>query len=81
MDSFVNGNLNQEHVRVVSGNVLTGEKIKNDGYLGFYANQITLIPEGDYEEFLGWIKPSTSKLSFHKALGLLSFQTGRKNTL
>lgn len=71
--SFVKGNLNSGHVRVISGNVLTGEKINPDGFLGFYQNQITVIPEGDYEEFLGWLKPSTSKLSFHKAIGMLSF--------
>lgn len=71
--SFVKGNLNSGNVRVISGNVLTGEKINLEGYLGFYHNQITVIPEGDYEEFLGWIKPSTSKLSFHKAIGMLSF--------
>lgn len=70
---FVKGNLNSGNVRVISGNVLTGEKINLDGFLGFYHNQITVIPEGDYEEFLGWVKPSTSKLSFHKAIGMLSF--------
>ena len=73
VSSFVKGNLKSGHVRVISGNVLTGEKINLDGYLGFYHNQITVIPEGDYEEFLGWIKPSTAKLSFHKALGMFSF--------
>ncbi|MDX5339676.1 MAG: Na(+)-translocating NADH-quinone reductase subunit A [Cyclobacteriaceae bacterium] len=73
VSTFVKGNLNSGHVRVISGNVLTGEKINLDGYLGFYHNQITVIPEGDYEEFLGWLKPSTSKLSFHKAIGMLSF--------
>ncbi|WP_026951803.1 Na(+)-translocating NADH-quinone reductase subunit A [Algoriphagus mannitolivorans] len=73
VSSYVKGNLNSGHVRVISGNVLTGEKINLDGYLGFYHNQITVIPEGDYEEFLGWLKPSTSKLSFHKAIGMLSF--------
>ena len=73
VSSFVKGNLNSGHVRVISGNVLTGEKINPDGFLGFYQNQITVIPEGDYEEFLGWLKPSTSKLSFHKAIGMLSF--------
>lgn len=73
VSTFVKGNLNSGHVRVISGNVLTGEKINLDGYLGFYHNQITVIPEGDYEEFLGWLKPSTSKLSFHKALGMFSF--------
>ncbi|WP_186757569.1 Na(+)-translocating NADH-quinone reductase subunit A [Echinicola salinicaeni] len=73
VSTFVNGNLKSEHVRVISGNVLTGEKIASDGYVGYYHHQITVIPEGDYEEFLGWIKPSTSKLSFSKALGLFSF--------
>ena len=73
VSSYVKGNLNSGHVRVISGNVLTGEKINLDGYLGFYHNQITVIPEGDQEEFLGWLLPTTSKLSFHKALGMFSF--------
>ncbi len=73
VSTFVKGNLNSGHVRVISGNVLTGEKVNLDGYLGFYHNQITVIPEGDQEEFLGWLMPSTSKLSFHKALGMFSF--------
>jgi Na+-transporting NADH:ubiquinone oxidoreductase subunit A len=73
VSTFVKGNLNSGHVRVISGNVLTGEKVQLDGYLGFYHSQVTVIPEGDYEEFLGWLKPSTSKLSFHKAIGMLSF--------
>ncbi|UCS95322.1 Na(+)-translocating NADH-quinone reductase subunit A [Echinicola marina] len=73
VSTFVRGNLKSEHVRVISGNVLTGEKIASDGYVGYYHHHITVIPEGDYEEFLGWIKPTTSKLSFSKALGLFSF--------
>lgn len=73
VETFVAGNTIGSHVRVISGNVLTGEKIDKDGYLGFYANQVTLIPEGEYEEFLGWLKPSANKLSFHKAIGMLSF--------
>ncbi len=76
--SFVKGNLNSGHVRVISGNVLTGEKINMEGFLGFYHNQITVIPEGDYYEFLGWAKPTTKKLSYHRALGLLSFLTPKK---
>ncbi|MEQ9297836.1 MAG: Na(+)-translocating NADH-quinone reductase subunit A [Cyclobacteriaceae bacterium] len=75
---FLEGNLKQDHVRVVSGNVLSGNGIGKDGYLGYYHNALTVIPEGDYEELLGWILPSTSKLSFHKAFGLLSFLTPKK---
>ncbi len=73
VSTYVKGNLNSGHVRVISGNVLTGEKISLDGFLGYYHNQIVVIPEGDYEEFLGWIKPTTTKLSFSKALGIFSF--------
>lgn len=77
VSTFVKGNLNSGHVRVVSGNVLTGEKISLEGFLGFYHNQITVIPEGDYYEFMGWAKPTT-RLSYHRALGLLSFLTPNK---
>ena len=59
------------NLRYISGNVLTGEAVAKDGYLGFYHHQITVIPEGDQEEFMGWLLPSTNKLSFHKAFGLL----------
>ncbi|MEM8895573.1 MAG: NADH:ubiquinone reductase (Na(+)-transporting) subunit A, partial [Bacteroidota bacterium] len=76
---FIEGNLNQDHVRVVSGNVLTGEGVGKEGYLGYYHNAINVIPEGDEEELLGWILPSTDKLSFHKAFGLLSFLMPKKD--
>ncbi|AKP51363.1 Na(+)-translocating NADH-quinone reductase subunit A [Cyclobacterium amurskyense] len=78
VDSYVAGNTKSNNLRVVSGNVLTGEKINSDGYLGFYQHQLTIIPEGDYYEFLGWMKPTADKLSFHKALGLLSFLFPKK---
>ncbi|MFC4874053.1 Na(+)-translocating NADH-quinone reductase subunit A [Negadavirga shengliensis] len=78
VDSFVAGNTQSNHFRVISGNVLTGEKINRDGYLGFYHHQVTIIPEGDYYEFLGWMKPTADKLSYHKALGLFSFLFPKK---
>lgn len=70
---FIEGNLNQDHVRVISGNPLTGTAIDKDGHVGFFDHQISVLPEGDYYEFLGWITPSVKKISFHRALGLLSF--------
>lgn len=79
VDSYVEGNTKSNHFRVISGNVLTGEKISKDGYLGFYQHQLTIIPEGDYYEFMGWMKPTADKLSFHKALGLLSFLFPKKD--
>jgi Na+-transporting NADH:ubiquinone oxidoreductase subunit A len=75
---MVKDNIKSDHVRYISGNVLTGERIDADGYISFYDNQVTVIPEGDFEELLGWIKPTTSKLSFHRAIGLLSFMNPNK---
>ena len=74
---LVNGNLNSDHVRYISGNVLTGQRVANDGYIGFYDNLLSVIPEGDQPEFLGWIKPQKERLSFHRAWGLFSFLNGK----
>lgn len=78
INKMIDGNIKQDHVRYISGNVLTGEKIDANGYLNFYDNSVTVIPEGDYEEAFGWILPTTNKVSFHKAFGLLSFMNGAK---
>ncbi|WP_339696434.1 Na(+)-translocating NADH-quinone reductase subunit A [uncultured Roseivirga sp.] len=77
INKLVEGNTKQDHVRYISGNVLTGEKIEKDGYLSFYSNSITVIPEGDHSEFLGWIMPKKNVLSFHRAWGLFSFMNGK----
>lgn len=57
---------NEIHQRIISGNVLTGEKVEASGFLGFYANQLTVIPEGDHYEFLGWAVPGFNKFSASK---------------
>ncbi len=49
--------------RVISGNVLSGKQITGDGYLDFYDSQITVIPEGNEPEFMGWLKPGFNKFS------------------
>lgn len=85
INKFVENNLisdpnseRNENVRFISGNVLTGEKIERDGYLGFYHDLLTVIPEGNQYEFFGWILPSFKKLSFQRAIGLFSFLNSRK---
>jgi Na+-transporting NADH:ubiquinone oxidoreductase subunit A len=56
------------HARIISGNVLSGKEIKPDGYLDFYSDVITAIPEGDDYEFFGWNKPVFNKVSTSRAL-------------
>ena len=54
--------------RIISGNVLSGKQIKPDGFLDYYSNIITVIPEGDDYEFFGWNKPIFNKISTSRAL-------------
>lgn len=74
---ILKGNIKDGKVRVISGNVLTGTAIGSDGYLGFYDNMISVIPEGDYFEFFGWALPGLNKYSFSKTF--LSSIAGKKD--
>ena len=56
------------NVRIISGNVLSGKQINPDGYLDYYSNTITVIPEGDDYEFFGWTMPALNKVSTTRAL-------------
>jgi Na+-transporting NADH:ubiquinone oxidoreductase subunit A len=71
-----------ENVRVISGNVLTGTKIDQDGYLGYYDNQISVIPEGDHFEMLGWLFPSYPRPTLSSTFPLFKFfkKTFKANT-
>ena len=50
--------------RIVSGSVLSGTTVEADGFLGMYDQQITLLPEGNQYEFIGWLMPGLRKFSF-----------------
>lgn len=66
LNSILEGQIISDNVRVISGNVLTGDKVAKDGHLGFYHNQITVIPEGNQLKFAptkGWMGPGFDKFS------------------
>ncbi len=54
-------------MRIISGNALTGRKTEADGHVAFYANQLTVIPEGDKYELLGWAMPRLDKFSVSRS--------------
>lgn len=60
--------VNGDNFRVINGDVLTGSKSSQDGYLGYYNNTVTAIPEGNDYEFMGWTKPIFNKVSISRAL-------------
>ncbi|SEA49168.1 Na(+)-translocating NADH-quinone reductase subunit A [Bizionia paragorgiae] len=65
---FDNGVEKGGNDRIISGDVLTGLQVKADGYLDYYSNIITVIPEGDDYEFFGWNKPVFNKVSTSRAM-------------
>lgn len=77
------GDVDTEKTRIISGDVFTGTQLANNGYLGFYDNTLTLIPEGNNYRMLGWIPftynniPSMAGTSF---AGLFSNKKFEVNT-
>jgi Na+-transporting NADH:ubiquinone oxidoreductase subunit A len=70
MKTLVNNNLRDGDVRIISGNVLTGESVTAENYLGYYHHQVTVIPEGHSPKFFlteGWLSPGLKKLSLSQA--------------
>lgn len=69
--SVVGGNIKPQaegdKVRIISGNVLTGKKVGESDFITADANQITLIPEGDKYELLGWAAPRFGKFSVSRS--------------
>ena len=57
----------QQNVRVISGGVLTGRNIGVEGFIGYNANALTVIPEGNNYELLGWAMPRFKKFSVSRA--------------
>ncbi len=63
IQDILKNNLKEGNLRFISGNPLTGTKIDQQGFISFYDSQITVLPEGDYYEFIGWALPGFSKFS------------------
>ena len=56
----------KDNSRVISGDVLSGNKIASEGFLGAYDDLVSVIPEGDYYDFMGWLMPGFKKFSFSR---------------
>lgn len=67
VEPLLSGRVKDGNNRIISGNVLTGTQISSNGFLSFYDNLITVIPEGDEYEFMGWLIPSYARPSISKS--------------
>lgn len=60
---LIDGNLNSDNVRIVSGNVLSGKQIAADGFVSYFDNLISVIEEGNFQEMFGWMLPQYARPS------------------
>lgn len=57
-------NSDYDNMRCISGSVLAGRDVGEDGFLGFYDSQVTVFPNGGRRELLGWLAPGVNKFTF-----------------
>ncbi len=59
----VKDKLVDDHVRYISGDVLTGKQVETNSHVGFFDNALAVIEEGDFYEMFGWLLPSYARPS------------------
>ncbi|MBQ6044919.1 MAG: Na(+)-translocating NADH-quinone reductase subunit A [Bacteroidales bacterium] len=57
MDTLKEFYVDADGIRIISGDVLSGRNVGENGYLGFYDTQVTVLKEGTEPELLGWARP------------------------
>jgi Na+-transporting NADH:ubiquinone oxidoreductase subunit A len=60
------GDLEDEHGRYISGNVMSGRKLTENGYLGFYDRTLTVIPDNRKRVLFGWLTPGLKDESYSR---------------
>ncbi len=69
LEELCSGELKGNDTRVVSGSVLSGRKAsKPEDFLGRYHQQVTVLPENNKRDFLGWVIPKADLFSVKKVL-------------
>ncbi len=63
---LIKDNLSNDHVRMVSGDVLSGKSKSQDQFLDIFDDQLTVLEEGDYYEMFGWLLPFKARPSISR---------------
>lgn len=70
ISSFTDRHINTKsraNLRFISGDPLTGTRISQQAYLGFYHSQVTVLAEGDQPQLLGWLMPNADRFSVSRS--------------
>ena len=57
--------------RIISGDVLTGDGVEAEGYLGFFHDTVSVVLEGNEAELFGWLVPLKSRASISPTIPTL----------
>lgn len=77
LKELLSGNLKESQVRIISGDVLSGEKKSPEQYLNFYDDQVTVVEEGLYLEMFGWLLPGKPRPSISRTFSNFLFPSRR----
>ncbi|MBB4078866.1 Na+-transporting NADH:ubiquinone oxidoreductase subunit A [Lewinella aquimaris] len=69
---LIAGQTLEPNSRIISGDVLSGIQKSEEGFLGFFDNQVTAIPEGNEAEVFGWLLPLKPRASISPTIPVLS---------
>lgn len=57
LGELLQDNLANDHIRIISGDVLSGTQRSAEAFLGIFDDQVTVVEEGDDYEMFGWLLP------------------------
>ena len=78
LDELLTNELEDVECRAISGSVWSGRRAAGwAGYLGRYHTQLSVVPETQKREFMGWVMPGTNKFSVTNVF-LSSFKRSSK---
>lgn len=77
IQNLISGRIPHEKMRLISGNVLSGEEVSAEGYLGFFHHAFSVIPEPEKRQFLHFFRLGIDKFTASRTY--FSGLFGRKN--
>ncbi len=77
ISDILDGKLSRDNSRIISGNPLTGETVILNDSVGYYDNEISVLPEGDHYSLFGWM-PFFGNDKFSMSRTFFSFLTPKK---
>lgn len=68
------------NARVISGDVLSGDAVGTEGFLGFFDTQVSVLEEGNEPELFGWLLPLKPRASMSPTIPTLGKFAATTNT-